>query len=55
MFVAGEITQVIPTHRVDIRLPNLFPEDRVVSSQETVQLLVTNKRLLLNDLSIDVG
>lgn len=54
LLVPGEAAQVVPTHRVDIRLPNLLSEHRVMSRQEAVQVLVPKKRLLLNYLSVDV-
>lgn len=55
ILVPREVTEVVPTHRIDICLSNLFPKDRMVSGKETVELLVANERLVLNNLSINTG
>lgn len=55
MLIPRKVTEVIPTHSVDIRLTDLFGKHRVMSSQKRVQIFEANKILLLDDLGIYVG
>lgn len=53
--ISSEVTEVVPTHRVDVRLTNLFSEDRVMSREEGVEALVSEECLLLDNLRVDIG
>lgn len=52
--IACEVTQVVPTHSVDVSLRNLIGKLGMMFGQEKIKVLVSNECSLLNDLRIDV-
>ena len=52
--IACEVTQVVPTHSVDISLRNFIGKLCMMFGQEKIQVFVSNECSLLNDLRIDV-
>jgi hypothetical protein len=46
--------QIVPSHRVDVRLADFFRKHGMMSCDEAVYIFVPGKRLLLNDLRVDV-
>lgn len=55
LLIPRKVTEVVPAHCIDVGLSDFFPQRRVVFGKKTVHLLVPNKGLLLDDLSVDVG
>lgn len=51
--IARKVTQVVPTHRVDICLSNFIGKLDMMFGQEEIKVLISNKGSLLNDLRID--
>ena len=51
--VTCEVTQVVPTHGVDVCLSNFISKLGVMFGQKNVEVLVSNERSLLNNLRID--
>ena len=52
--IACEVTQVVPTHSVDVSLRNLIGKLGIMFGQKKIKVLVRNECSLLNDLRIDV-
>lgn len=43
LFITREVAQIVPTHRVDIRLRYLFRKYRMMSSEERIEIIIANK------------
>jgi hypothetical protein len=54
LIVPSEVMQIVPSHRVDVRLADFFRKHGMMSCDEAVYIFVVGKRLLLNDLRVDV-
>ena len=52
--ITCKVTQVIPTHGVDVCLSNFIRKLGMMPGQEKIEVLVSNECSLLNDLRIDV-
>lgn len=53
--ISSEVTEVVPTHGVDVRLTNLLSKDGMMSREEGVEAFVSDECLLLDNLRVDVG
>ena len=51
--IASKVTQIVPTHGVDVRLSNFIRKLGMMFGQETIEILVSNECSLLDDLRID--
>ena len=51
--VTCKVTEVVPTHGVDVCLSDFISELGVVFGQKNVEVFVSNECSLLNDLRID--
>lgn len=54
-FIPSEVTEVVPTHGIDVRLTNFLSKDRMVSREEGVEAFVSEECLLLDNLRVDIG
>lgn len=51
--VARKVVEIIPTHRIDIRLAELVGKLLLMASQKGIEVLVFQEALLLDDLRVD--
>lgn len=51
--IACKVTQVVPTHSVDVCLGDFIGKLGMTFGQEKIEVLVSNESSLLNDLRVD--
>ena len=52
--IACEMIEIIPSHCVDVGLANFFSKLPLMPGQKGIKVFVSEKSILLNDLSINV-